>query len=81
MGVSNNTMIIVPASLRWLFFGRRAAAANMRDHPENYARLEELFARGVVRPLIEQTYPLERAEEAIAVLESGKVRGKVIVVI
>ncbi len=71
--------VIVPALLRRVFSTKRAASANMRDLPEDWEHMEELFAEKRIRPIIEQTYPFDRAVEAVAVLEAGKVRGKVVV--
>ena len=40
-------------------------------------RLAELLASGQLTPSIDQTFPLERAPEAMSLLEAGRVRGKV----
>ncbi|RRQ25506.1 NADP-dependent oxidoreductase [Rhodococcus sp. Eu-32] len=44
-----------------------------------FTRLAELVASGVLRPHIESTFPLERAGEALAAVESGHATGKVVV--
>ncbi|MGA9115671.1 MAG: NAD(P)-dependent alcohol dehydrogenase [Bacteroidota bacterium] len=64
---------------RQLLTGRRAQAANMRARPADYEEMEQLWRAGTLKPLIEHIYPLDRAADAFAVLEHGKVRGKVIV--
>ncbi len=38
--------------------------------------MKELIEAGKVRPVVDRTYPLAQAAEAIAYLESGKVRGQ-----
>ncbi|WP_392543612.1 NAD(P)-dependent alcohol dehydrogenase [Oryzobacter telluris] len=43
------------------------------------AELDTLVAAGAVRPVIDATYPLERAADAIDHVASGRARGKVVV--
>ncbi len=49
-------------------------------HPDGpgLARLVELVERGVLRVVVEQLMPLERAAEAHALIETGRVRGKIV---
>jgi len=49
--------------------------------PEDLAFLGDLMAAGKVTPVIDRTYPLGQAAEAIRYLETGRARGKVIVVV
>jgi NADPH:quinone reductase-like Zn-dependent oxidoreductase len=51
--------------------------------PSGYdlAEMNDLVADGRLRPHIEATYPLERATEAMERLESGHVRGKLVLTI
>lgn len=44
-----------------------------------FARLADLTASGVIRPRIDHVFPLERAGEALALVEDGHVLGKVVV--
>ncbi|MCJ0980483.1 NADP-dependent oxidoreductase [Rhodococcus sp. ARC_M12] len=44
-----------------------------------FARLADLTASGVLRPRIDHVFPLERAGEALALVENGHVLGKVVV--
>ena len=44
-----------------------------------FARLADLTASGVIRPRIDHAFPLERAGEALALVEDGHVLGKVVV--
>jgi NADPH:quinone reductase len=44
-------------------------------------RLDEMYLRGHVRPVISATYPLERAAEALAVVQRGESTGKIILTI
>jgi NADPH:quinone reductase-like Zn-dependent oxidoreductase len=46
---------------------------------EDLAILAGLMQEGVIRPVIDRTYPFAKAAEAMRYLESGRARGKVIV--
>ena len=46
---------------------------------ENTAALTELIESGQVRPVIDRTYPLSQAAEAIKYLRDGHAQGKVVV--
>jgi NADPH:quinone reductase-like Zn-dependent oxidoreductase len=48
---------------------------------ENLAALRELIEAGKVTPVIDRTYPLIEAAEAIRYLERGHPRGKVVVTV
>ncbi|MFC0211798.1 NADP-dependent oxidoreductase [Paenibacillus chartarius] len=80
-------------ALKTLLFtlaGRRfAKAAKARQaeyrfffmHPsgEQLQHLAGLVDRGVLRPLVDRVYPLSEANEALAYVQTGRARGKVIV--
>ena len=51
------------------------------DTKEDFLVMKELIEAGKVRPIVDRTYPLARAAEAMAYLESGKVLGKVVLTI
>jgi NADPH:quinone reductase-like Zn-dependent oxidoreductase len=44
-------------------------------------RLTDLVEAGMVTPSIDRTFPLDRAPDAMRYLETGKVRGKVVIVV
>lgn len=44
-----------------------------------FTRLAELVATGVLQPRIDQVFPLERAGEALALVENGHTAGKVVI--
>lgn len=50
-----------------------------KGHAENMKELFALYAQGKVKPRISARFPLERAAEALALLEDRKVLGKVVV--
>lgn len=50
-----------------------------KSSPEDLALLTQLMLSGKVRPVIDRTYPLSQAPDAIRYLEAGRARGKVII--
>ncbi len=46
---------------------------------EDLAELRELIEAGKVTPVIDRTYPLNGAPEAIRYLEGGHARGKIVI--
>ncbi len=82
-GTYASTLFIPPPYLSIfiarLIHGRRLASANMRSRPEDWQELEDLYATGKLKPLIENVFPLERAAEAFDFAEKGRPRGKIIV--
>jgi NADPH2:quinone reductase len=59
----------------WGAFARRDPKGNAA----NIAELMQLYAKGAIKPLISERYPLARAGEAIAKLASRKAMGKIVV--
>jgi NADPH:quinone reductase-like Zn-dependent oxidoreductase len=55
--------------------GTLAAKANKNDL-EFIARIA---ADGIIKPVIDRTYPLEKTAEAIRYISSGHARGKVVI--
>lgn len=50
-------------------------------NPDDLAALTELLEAGTVRPVVDQTYPLARAPEALRHVATGHTRGKVVVTV
>jgi NADPH:quinone reductase-like Zn-dependent oxidoreductase len=50
-------------------------------HPPDVERLKELIAEGKLRPVIDRTYPLEEAAEALRLVDEGRARGKVVLTV
>ena len=50
-------------------------------HPDGgqLAEIGELLKAGTIRPVIDKTFPFDQAKEALAYLEKGRAKGKVIV--
>ncbi len=55
--------------------------AGRRRNPEALAKVTEAVRRGLVAPYVTATYPLERAGEALAAVETGHAAGKIVVVV
>jgi len=61
------------------FIGQRLRAFISKERGEDIAVLAEMIAAGTVTPVVERTYPLADAADAIRALDDGRVRGKVVV--
>jgi len=59
--------------------GARYEYLFMRPDGPRLAELGALFEQGVLQPKVGRTFPLERAAEALAFVESGRAEGKVVV--
>jgi NADPH2:quinone reductase len=59
----------------WGAFARRDPKANAA----NIAELMRLYAKGAIKPVVSERYPLARANEAIARLAARKAMGKIVV--
>jgi NADPH:quinone reductase-like Zn-dependent oxidoreductase len=59
----------------------RAAYSFLFVHPDGaqLAELGELLGAGHIRPVIDKVFPFEQAREALAYLETGRAKGKVVV--
>ena len=74
--------------VRLLSFGiRRKARHNrvsysflfMRANGEQLSRITSLIEGGIVRPVIDRVFPFEATNDALAYVESGRSKGKVVV--
>lgn len=59
------------------FIGATLKILLARERGADYERLTELLEAGRLRPVLDRTYPLEQAAEAVRELERGAIRGKV----
>ncbi len=71
----------VRAAMLSPFVSGRMVMLVAKEHHDGVDRIVERIAAGTVRAPLDRTFPLERAAEAMRLLESGQVRGKVAVVI
>ena len=74
-----NLTLLKSCDIRGVFWGAFVAREPERN-ARNIAELFDLWQAGKISPLISETYPLDRAGEAIAKLESRDAIGKLVVV-
>jgi NADPH:quinone reductase-like Zn-dependent oxidoreductase len=74
-----NLTLLKSCDVRGVFWGAFAAREPQRN-AANIAELFDLWQAGKIAPLVSETYPLSRAHEAIAKLESRGAIGKLVVV-
>lgn len=74
-------MPMVLAPLRSRFSSRTIVWFLSKRNPEDLEILREMLDSGKVRPVIDRTYPLDQASEAVRYLETGHAQGKVVVTI
>ena len=60
---------------------QRFALLLARERAEDYERLTRLIESGELTPRVDRSYPLEQAAEAVRLLESGQIRGKVAITV
>ncbi|AGI22161.1 NADPH:quinone oxidoreductase family protein [Pseudomonas sp. MT3] len=75
-----NLTLLKGASLVGVFWGS-FAQRQPQDNAANFQQLFKWFAEGRIKPLVSQTYPLEKAAEAINHLGQRKAVGKVVVTV
>ena len=73
-----NLTLLKSCDIRGVFWGA-FAAREPRRNADNIAELFDLWQAGKIAPLVSETYPIERAHEAIAKLESRGAIGKLVV--
>lgn len=69
------------AAVHSRFLRHRLAMFVAKENAADVEALAELATTGALRPAVDRTFPLERAAEAMAHLESGRTRGKVVVTV
>ncbi|WP_061810561.1 NADP-dependent oxidoreductase [Rossellomorea vietnamensis] len=50
----------------------------MKPSGEQLAEIKDFVEQGKIRPLVDRVYPLEKAQEAIQYVETGRAKGKVV---
>ena len=63
------------------FVGQRLGTFVSIESAEDLVALKELIEAGKVTPVIDRTYPLAEAPDAIRYVEQGRARGKVAITI
>jgi NADPH:quinone reductase-like Zn-dependent oxidoreductase len=64
-----------------LFVGQRLRGLNSKVKREDLVALSELIEAGTLTPVIDRTYPLIEAPDAIRYLEEGHAGGKVVITV
>ncbi|MBX7532371.1 NADPH:quinone oxidoreductase family protein [Qipengyuania sp. 1XM1-15A] len=73
-----NLTLLKSCDIRGVFWGAFTAREPERNNA-NIAELFDLWKAGKINPLVSETYPIERAHEAIAKLENRGAIGKLVV--
>jgi NADPH:quinone reductase-like Zn-dependent oxidoreductase len=63
------------------FVRQRLTMKTPKEHHADLERLAQLIEAGALKPVIDQTYPLERAPDAMRHLEAGRARGKLVITV
>lgn len=69
------------AALLSPFVSQRLLSQFPAKRPGDLARLRELIEAGQVRPVVDRTWPLGEAPEAVRYMTEGKARGKVVLTV
>src|ERR687892_37463 len=72
---------VLRAPLLSVFVGQRLVGLATKERKEDLLALAELIEAGKVTPVIDRTYPLIEAPEAIRYMERGHPRGKVVITV
>ena len=75
-----NLTLLKSCDVRGVFWGA-AVARDPKAHQQNVAELFELYKAGKIRPHVSNSYPLDKAADAIRELQDRKAQGKVVVTI
>jgi NADPH:quinone reductase-like Zn-dependent oxidoreductase len=63
------------------FVGQKLTTFISKENHQDMLILKELIEAGKVTPVIDRTYPLSEAPQAIRYLEEGHARGKVVITV
>jgi NADPH:quinone reductase-like Zn-dependent oxidoreductase len=72
---------VLRAPLLSLFVRQRLRGLNVKERREDLDALRNLIEAGSLTPVVDRTYPLVEAPDAIRYLEEGHPRGKVVVTV
>ena len=72
---------VLRAPLVSLFVGQRLRGLTSKVKQQDLLAIAKLIAAGTVTPVIDRTYPLIEAPDAIRYLEEGHTRGKVVITV
>jgi NADPH:quinone reductase-like Zn-dependent oxidoreductase len=63
------------------FLRQRLVLLVAKERAGDYERLTDLIEAGKVTPSVDRSYPLAEAPDAMRLLEAGRVRGKVVIIV
>jgi NADPH:quinone reductase-like Zn-dependent oxidoreductase len=72
---------VLRASLLSLFVKQEMGFMMSKVKREDLMLLRDLMESGKVTPVIDKTYPLNQARDAVAYQETGRARGKVVIAV
>jgi NADPH:quinone reductase-like Zn-dependent oxidoreductase len=72
---------VLRAPVLSLFVGQKLGGLNAKVNQEDLRTLGELVEAGKLTPVVDRTYPLAEAAEALRYLEGGHARGKVVITV
>jgi NADPH:quinone reductase-like Zn-dependent oxidoreductase len=61
--------------------GVRYSFLFMRAQGQQLSEITSLIESGVIRPVVDKVFPFERTAEALAYVEAGRARGKVVIAV
>jgi NADPH:quinone reductase-like Zn-dependent oxidoreductase len=64
-----------------MFLRQRLTLLPTKERASDYERLTDLIEEGKVVPSIDRTFPLDHAPDAVRLLETGRIRGKVAITV
>jgi alcohol dehydrogenase len=53
----------------------------MRANGDQLAQISALIEAGVIRPVIDRVFPFDSTNEALAYVDTGRARGKVVITV
>jgi NADPH:quinone reductase-like Zn-dependent oxidoreductase len=71
---------VVPFDIIPFFRGQKSVIGSFTYTREEVAKCFDLAARGLIKPLVHQTFPLDDAREAMATMERREHFGKLVLV-
>jgi NADPH:quinone reductase-like Zn-dependent oxidoreductase len=72
---------VIKAALLSPFVGQSLRTLSTKRSSDDLQLLGELIESGAIAPVIDKTYPLSEAPEAIRYIETGRARGKVVIAV
>jgi NADPH:quinone reductase-like Zn-dependent oxidoreductase len=65
----------------WMLGSRKLKLLLYRQNPADLETIREMFEKGILRPVIDRCYPLDRTAEAFRYFAGGTFKGKIVVTV